>query len=229
MTVTASQYCVQLLLLLNFVVTAYEHSKMTQPLNFLQRNNNVVHTSSIHNTKSRQMNEENFDNDNDQDNQHDYGYDYYVVPLHDRCSPIGECMLCPGAGIRAKKNHVREGCEMTQRRQKFECIIGGANAKGLSINRSRYTVFQNCKRTTSDEEYLMLELQVVCTIVAFFSISKVKKEKIVSASLFDQRRRKNHVQSEEIATLISSPHDEGDCIESQQSMSMNEKEITLDA
>ena len=74
----------------------------------------------------------------------------------------------------------------------------------------------------------MLELQVVCTIVAFFSISKVKKEKIVSASLFDQRRRKNHAQSE-IATLIPSPHGEGDCIESQLSMSMNEKEITLDA
>ena len=133
MTGTASQHCVKLiklLLLLDFVVAAYEHSKMTQQINFLRRNNNNVGNTSIYSIKSRQMNEENFDMDNDQDNKNDYGYDYDEVPLHDRCSPLGECMLCPGAGIGAKKNYAMEGCEMTQRRQKFECIIDGVNVKG---------------------------------------------------------------------------------------------------
>jgi hypothetical protein len=50
------------------------------------------------------------------------------------------------------------------------------------------TNYESCKRTAADEEFLLVRLQVFCLLLGAFAVVSVRKQKIVSASLFDQRK-----------------------------------------
>lgn len=47
---------------------------------------------------------------------------------------------------------------------------------------------QSCKRTKSDEEFLVVRLQVFCLLIGVLSLVAARKQKAASASLFDQRK-----------------------------------------
>jgi hypothetical protein len=42
--------------------------------------------------------------------------------------------------------------------------------------------------TAADDEFLLVRFQVFCILLGAFAVVSVKKQKIVSASLFDQRK-----------------------------------------
>jgi hypothetical protein len=51
-------------------------------------------------------------------------------------------------------------------------------------------MYRSCARTKWDEEYLMVRLQVFCLLLGAWSFASLKKQKLASASLFDQRKQK---------------------------------------
>lgn len=89
----------------------------------------------------------------------------------ERCIPIDECELCLLE---------EEGCAETGRRRKFECTLGD----------NRRKVYNSCLRTTADEQWLVVRMQFFCAMVFIFSMISTRKQKIISASLFDQRKRR---------------------------------------
>mmetsp|Transcript_29054 Transcript_29054/g.35390 ORF Transcript_29054/g.35390 Transcript_29054/m.35390 type:complete len:214 (-) Transcript_29054:152-793(-) len=91
----------------------------------------------------------------------------------ERCVAVDECVLCKN------EEKLEDDCEVTLRHQKFECSSGV----------KRMIVYRSCNRTVQDEEALMVRFQLLCTLVAFISLMSTRRQKRVSASLFDQRRR----------------------------------------
>ena len=91
----------------------------------------------------------------------------------ERCITVDECVLCKN------EEKLEDDCEATFRHQRFECSIG----------EKRTTVYRSCKRTVQDEETLMTRFQMLCVLVALISLTSTRRQKRVSASLFDQRRR----------------------------------------
>lgn len=100
-----------------------------------------------------------------------------------RCNPSGQCEICPGG-----KRSGREGCEETGKRQKLLCPSENDNDDADDDDPQTAT-YQSCKRTVADEEYLMVRLQCMCVVFAFFALRTVRREKMASESLFDQRKR----------------------------------------
>jgi hypothetical protein len=49
-------------------------------------------------------------------------------------------------------------------------------------------MYRSCARTKWDEEYLMVRLQVFCLLLGVLSIVSLKKQKVSTATLFDQRK-----------------------------------------
>jgi hypothetical protein len=91
------------------------------------------------------------------------------------CRPVTECELCPGG---SRSGH--SGCERTGKRAKYKCRTQEA------VSTTFYT-HQSCTRTVLDEEMYMTRFQVYCIIIAFFALRSVKREKNLSASLFERR------------------------------------------
>jgi hypothetical protein len=60
---------------------------------------------------------------------------------------------------------------------------------------SRKTVYQSCKRTVEDEQFLMLQWQVLWLLTGVFAFASVRKQKILNASLFDQRKDRRKKRS----------------------------------
>lgn len=48
--------------------------------------------------------------------------------------------------------------------------------------------YESCKRTAADEEFLLVRFQVFCILLGTFAVVSVRKQKIVSANLFDKRK-----------------------------------------
>ena len=96
-------------------------------------------------------------------------------------APSSQCEECPGGA-----HSGRPGCETTGKHQLHLCINAGNDDDDL---KNLVEAFQSCKRTRWDEDYLMMRLQGLCMILAFLSLRNVKREKVSSESLFDQRKR----------------------------------------
>lgn len=107
-------------------------------------------------------------------------------------SPKSQCKMCPGG---ARSGH--DGCEETGKRRDFLCIRSIEADDDDNNNKdnenysgdSRIKVYMSCHRTRLEEEYLVMQLQVFCAIVAFMSLKSVRREKILIESLFDNRKR----------------------------------------
>jgi hypothetical protein len=77
------------------------------------------------------------------------------------------------------------------------------------------TKYQSCKRTRAEEEFRVVRLQVLCLLLGAVAVVSVRKQKMVSASLFDQRklqaeqarkereRQKDQAQGIELASVFS--------------------------
>jgi hypothetical protein len=50
------------------------------------------------------------------------------------------------------------------------------------------TKYESCKRTSADEEFLLVRFQVFCILLGAFAVISVRKQKIISANLFDKRK-----------------------------------------
>jgi hypothetical protein len=48
---------------------------------------------------------------------------------------------------------------------------------------------RSCKYTEADEEFAMVRLQMFCLLIGSMAFMSVKRQKKVSASLFDQRKQ----------------------------------------
>lgn len=64
-------------------------------------------------------------------------------------------------------------------------------------------VFRSCQRTAEDEEFRLLRFQLFCFMGAIASFWQVRKQKAVSASLFDQRKQQAAVEMAETQSLVS--------------------------
>lgn len=97
-----------------------------------------------------------------------------------RCFPLGECELCREKAAFEGS----EACNRTGRREKLECVEL-QDEKEIK----RYEIFQSCARTASDEEFLMIQVQLLCVLIGLLSVLSARVEKKKSASLFDLRRQ----------------------------------------
>mmetsp|Transcript_28060 Transcript_28060/g.61562 ORF Transcript_28060/g.61562 Transcript_28060/m.61562 type:complete len:154 (-) Transcript_28060:56-517(-) len=102
-----------------------------------------------------------------------------------RCFSLGECERC-GEHVTKVKASTIEGCNKTGRRERYECVV-------LKEEKEirRFELYQPCQRTVADEEFLMVQMQLLCVIFGLFSVLLMQKQKHASISLFDQRREKS--------------------------------------
>uniref|UniRef100_A0A7S1ZI32 Uncharacterized protein n=1 Tax=Ditylum brightwellii TaxID=49249 RepID=A0A7S1ZI32_9STRA len=95
-----------------------------------------------------------------------------------RCVALTECTLCGvGAGD-------EEACDTTGRHQLFECAVRGKE--------KRHDIYKSCSRTASDEQFLLIRMQLLCVTLGCIALMNVRKQKMKNSSLFDQRRRRNN-------------------------------------
>lgn len=105
-----------------------------------------------------------------------------------RCAVVEECAYCSDY-----KNDASPICQATGRREKIECTFSSSE----NTRKEKRTKFRSCRRTKKDEEFLVMQLQLICVITTYFSLRSVRREKLKSVSLFDQRavRRRPHISS----------------------------------
>lgn len=127
---------------------------------------------------------DNDDNDDIEDMDDDFGEstDTFKNSSGDpTCVPISVCELCHGG-----KRGGHDGCSATGKRVKSKCILPEGDGGGYKIA----IEYRPCNRTSMDEEYIMIQFQAICLFVAFISLRAVRREKVVSASLFELRTRR---------------------------------------
>merc|ERR1712150_114566 len=89
-------------------------------------------------------------------------------------------------------------CKATGRRERVECEYFSEDNRSKS---KRERSYRSCKRIKREEEMLVVQLQVFCALLSFISLRSVRREKMKSISLFDQRamrRRPSPVSITEI-------------------------------
>jgi hypothetical protein len=68
-------------------------------------------------------------------------------------------------------------------------------------------VYRSCRRTDEDEEFRLLRFQLFCFMGGIASFVQVRKQKTLSASLFDQRKHQSTataaVEMVETQSLVS--------------------------
>jgi len=109
------------------------------------------------------------------------------------CTPSAECELCPhGWRVSVERDDEKikgefEACEKYERRQKHDCTLfyDTGSTKKVTKNRSEY---RPCQYTESDEQSRMMRLQLFCLILGILAYRTARRQRVASASLFDQRR-----------------------------------------
>jgi len=59
--------------------------------------------------------------------------------------------------------------------------------------------YRSCQRTVADEESLMIQLQTFCLLAGSLAYLSVRKQKLATSSLFDQRKRRGTVEMETLS------------------------------
>lgn len=74
----------------------------------------------------------------------------------------------------------------------------GRNLIPFSVHRfhpdtdeASHKIHQSCRRTSSDEGFLVVQLQVFCLLLGVLACVSARKQKAASASLFDQRKARS--------------------------------------
>ena len=140
----------------------------------------------------------------------------HAIAKNCKPKPDSQCERCNGG-----KRSGREGCEETGKRQLFLCESAADEDDDSEVESevesTSFEVYKSCNRTRVDEDYLMMRLQGVCALVSFLALRSVRREKVRSESLFDQRKRiarqqqQEQKQQEMIPLTAESDHsDQGD-------------------
>ncbi|EJK65541.1 hypothetical protein THAOC_13584 [Thalassiosira oceanica] len=134
------------------------------------------------------------------------------------CSPVGECSVCPHnwrVMIEKEDEKIQgewDSCKSYGRRRKRQCnVLFRDDALNGEKVHSRYE-YKECKFTPSDEQFRVVgdnpgsgaflsfsnqiglcsphqfRMQMICLLVGLWALRNVKRHKVASASLFDQRR-----------------------------------------
>ena len=121
--------------------------------------------------------------------------DFAKVKGNCKPAPNSQCEQCPGG---ARSGH--ESCEETGKRQEFHCERHVDADDDDSTDGGPIGYLLSCKRTRVEEEYLIMRLQGICALVAFLSLRNVRREKMLSESLFDNRKRvtRQHQPSQQL-------------------------------
>lgn len=124
------------------------------------------------------------------------------------CTPIAECELCPHKWkvlIEKEEEKIKgeyDSCLKYGRRRQFECtVLFPENESSRKIARSS-SEYRECRFTETDEQFRLLRMQMICLFVGVWAMRNVRKQKVASASLFDQRRMR--LQSANGSSAISS-------------------------
>jgi len=101
------------------------------------------------------------------------------VHRHDgKCVVIEECAYCSDY-----KNDASDECKATGRRERIECNFLSSETSEEENERK----YRSCRRTKKDDELLVMQLQLMCLLTSYFSLLSMRREKLKSVSLFDQR------------------------------------------
>lgn len=107
--------------------------------------------------------------------------------ISSNCKPISECELCQQGGGQPLSGENGNSCEETGRHRKWSC-----NEEDEDV-----IEYRSCKRTTIEEEYGVLRLEVMCLLISLVSLKQVRKEKLLNESLFDKLQRQAKVQQQQ--------------------------------
>eukprot|EP00577_Skeletonema_sp_RCC1716_P025395 CAMPEP_0113438152 /NCGR_PEP_ID=MMETSP0013_2-20120614/37800_1 /TAXON_ID=2843 ORGANISM="Skeletonema costatum, Strain 1716" /NCGR_SAMPLE_ID=MMETSP0013_2 /ASSEMBLY_ACC=CAM_ASM_000158 /LENGTH=173 /DNA_ID=CAMNT_0000328861 /DNA_START=183 /DNA_END=707 /DNA_ORIENTATION=- /assembly_acc=CAM_ASM_000158 len=109
-----------------------------------------------------------------------------------------ECELCPLKWKQLldkddeKIKGEFESCTKYGRRQEFECtVLFQENDTSEKVAKSKHE-YKPCRFTDSDEAFRMLQMQLICLMVGLWSVRNVRRHRMSSASLFDQRRMRGN-------------------------------------
>jgi hypothetical protein len=135
------------------------------------------------------------------------------------CKPVpsSQCEICPTRSSDKEQSEsssssssassqqsydFSSSCDATGKHQLYQCQSFDTNNDRDDDDTSsshNVKVYKSCHRTKWDEDYLMFRLQGICMALAFLSLKSVRREKVTSESLFDQRKRRM-VQQRMMAT-----------------------------
>lgn len=63
--------------------------------------------------------------------------------------------------------------------------------------------YQSCNRTTADDEFLMVRMQVLCVLIGSFAFATVRRQRQNSATLFDQRKQREAAKAKARQSIVS--------------------------
>jgi len=92
------------------------------------------------------------------------------------CEPRGDCEMCTATQLNAQ-----DECKATSRIQLFSCRAEKEDSADI-------VQFRSCVRTATDEEFLVIRLQVMCFLLGSISLFMVRRQKRSTTTLFDQRK-----------------------------------------
>jgi len=95
--------------------------------------------------------------------------------------------------------------------QRFECF-SNANDDADNEKSHERAEIRSCERTQADEHFLMMQFMISCLVIGGVAVLSVRKQKRVSASLFDQRKfgAQQKPKRNTMVTAVSSVADEGE-------------------
>mmetsp|Transcript_16848 Transcript_16848/g.21976 ORF Transcript_16848/g.21976 Transcript_16848/m.21976 type:complete len:181 (-) Transcript_16848:400-942(-) len=94
------------------------------------------------------------------------------------CSLKAECQLCTAGDIDAIPE-----CKNTGKVETFNCVTKENGAEVDSRQKD-----ESCQRTRTEEDFLMVQFQVFCLFLGSFTYMTVKRQRLIYASGFDQRK-----------------------------------------
>jgi hypothetical protein len=90
----------------------------------------------------------------------------------------------------------------------FTVLLSSFFISGLREETNRY---ESCYHTPADEEFRLIQLQVLCLLVGSLSFMSVRRQKRSHATLFDQRKITSSMKiPTDIAALLASDMGGGD-------------------
>lgn len=110
------------------------------------------------------------------------------------CTPMAECELCPHnyKVLIEKEDEKMKGeydsCAKYGRRRQFECTVLFREKDYPGKQARTHSEYRECRYTNADEQFRMLRMQMICLLVGLLAMRYVRRQRVASASLFDQRR-----------------------------------------
>lgn len=115
-------------------------------------------------------------------------------PATEVYTPMGDCEACPRnwrVAIERDDETVKgehESCAQYGRRRQFEYTVVFQDSDSYEKMARNTIEYRPCRFTEADEVYRFVRMQAICLAVGLWFLRHVLRQRIASASLFDQRR-----------------------------------------